>query len=128
MLSAADERFLDRRRTLVRLWPVVGIGMAVVIVGFWGYLFVRRPLLANPLHLMHELERHAVSEATLVVLAAVGSLMVLATGLLLLVFVAFAFAAMANERRLIAILDAARGGERVRDSPGDRLDDSPGRE
>lgn len=58
---------------------------------------------------MHELQHHAVSEATLVVLAAIGSLMVLATGLLLLVIVALAFAAMANERRLVAMVDRLRG-------------------
>ncbi|MGD2064516.1 MAG: hypothetical protein PVF51_13160 [Nitrospirota bacterium] len=108
MLSAADERFLERRRTLVRWWPVVGAGMVLAILGFWGYLFLRRPLLANPFHLMHELERHALSEETLVVLAVVGSLMVLATGLILLVVVAFVFAAMANERRLIAMVDRLR--------------------
>jgi hypothetical protein len=108
MLSAVEERFLDRRRTLVRLWPVVGSAMVVVIVGFWGYLFLRRPLLANPFHLMHELEHHAVSDATLVVLALVGSLMVLAMGLMLLVFVALSFAAIGNERRLIAMVDRHR--------------------
>lgn len=110
MLTAVEERWLDRRRRFVALWPVVGSGMVVMVVGFWGYLFLRRPLLANPVHLMHELQRHAVSEATLVVLAAIGSLMVLATGVLLLVIVAFAFAAMANERRLIAMLDRLREG------------------
>lgn len=109
MLTAVEERWLDRRRRLVRLWPWVGSGMVVMIVGFWGYLLLRRPLLANPFHLMHELQHHAVSEATLVVLAAIGSLMVLATGLLLLVIVALAFAAMANERRLIAMVDRLRG-------------------
>jgi len=77
--------------------------------GVRGYLLLRRPLLANPFHLMHELQHHAVSEATLVVLAAIGSLMVLATGVLLLVIVAFAFAAMANERRLVAMVDRLRG-------------------
>jgi len=110
MLTAVDERFLERRRRLVRIWPWVGSGLAVVIVGFWGYLVVRRPLLANPIHLMHELERHAVSEATLIVLAAIGPLMLLVTGLLLLVVVAFTFAAMANERRLIAMVDRLRRG------------------
>lgn len=105
MLSAVDERFLDRRRTFVRLWPAVGTGMALLTVGFWGYLLLRRPLLANPFHLMHALERHAVSGATLVILALVGSLMVLVTGVLLLVFVALAFAAIANERRLLAMID-----------------------
>jgi uncharacterized membrane protein YqhA len=108
MLSAMEERFLDRRRTLVRLWPVVGAGMAALVVGFWGYLFLRRPLLANPFHLMHELEQHTVSEATLVVLALVGSLMNLVAGLMLLVFVGLAFAAIANERRLIAMVDRLR--------------------
>jgi len=34
MLTAVEERWLDRRRRLVRLWPWVGSGMVVMIVGF----------------------------------------------------------------------------------------------
>ena len=87
---------------------MVGGGLVFAVVAFWGYLFVRRPLLANPIYLLHELEHHALSDATLVVLAGIGSLMFVTTGLLLLAFLAFMFVALTNERRLIAMVDRLR--------------------
>jgi hypothetical protein len=108
MLSEAEERFLDRARRRARLWPYAGTTLVALIVGFWGYLWIRQPLLANPLHLLRELERHAVAQSTLIVLAIVGSVMVIATGLLLLALVIVLCDAMASERRLIAMVDRLR--------------------
>lgn len=108
MVSCEQERFLLKRRLLVRAWPWVGAVLLAIIVGFWGWLFFAQPLLANPMHVLEAVRTQAIPADTLWLMAGILPLTVLATGVLLMILMLFLFAGRRNEKKLLDIIDALR--------------------
>jgi hypothetical protein len=98
--------FLERRRRLLRWWPVVGWLLLVASFGLALWLLVTAPLLINPVAAAAAIESEQVPWPTIEAMAALlpyASLLALA---LLVVLVLFMFAAMAQQRRLLALIDS----------------------
>lgn len=110
-LTAVQEAFLEKRRSLVPLWRYAGAVMLLMILGFAAYLFVRVPLFINPFKTIEELEAGTLTESTLVILAAMAPVLFGAMLVLLLGLVAIIYAAIGHEKQYLAIIDDLRTGD-----------------
>ena len=102
-LTETEQSFIDRRRRLTRAWPYVGSGMLVLIVSFLVWLVMARPLLANPFFVMAQLERGAIDQPTLVLMAGMLPVTIFVALGVCIATVVLAFAAFSNERRYLAL-------------------------
>jgi hypothetical protein len=112
MLTEKQEKFLSQRRFFTKSWPWVGTILLFIVIIFGGYLFLNLPLLVNPFHVLTQLEKGEISNSSLALLATIGSMAFLIIGFILLVFIVFIFIEMANERKLLTIIDIFRKKER----------------
>ncbi len=98
-LTAEQVEFLSRRRRLARLWPVVGVLLLLVVVAAVGWLFLRHPLLINPLAVTSRVEAGSLPGSTLTILAVMLPLMSLACFIVLTAVILYGFSVFAIERR-----------------------------
>ena len=105
MLKESQIAFLNKRKLLIRLWPWVGTALLVLILFFWGYLFFENPLLVNPYHVFERIQDNSLPETTLTLLAVLTPTAFLTCGFLVLTIILFLLALMANERKLLDIID-----------------------
>lgn len=116
--------YLDRRRRQIRYWPWLAVLMLVIITGVFVAIWWKTPLQLNPLAILGHFRTGLLPDTELVVIAARGSLGLIACGLLLLVILLLISLSVDNERRLIAIIDqlSRQGGA------GDLASELPGAE
>ena len=104
-LTPAELEFLDRRRRLTRLWPLVGGLLLLVIASLVGWLLWRNPLLINPWVVMAGLEARSIPGSMLLLMAGILPIMTLMTLLLLVLLVLSLFASFHNERKHMRIVE-----------------------
>lgn len=113
-LSGKDAEFVAKRRQLISAWRYVGGLLSLAIVGFALYLWLRVPLLGNPIETARRVESGDIAESTLllsvVILPIVTSLLCVAVAATIVVI----YRAFAHERRHIAIIDKLQRLERRR--------------
>jgi hypothetical protein len=78
--------------------------LLLVLLVFGSWLLTARPLLANPFEVMRLLEQDAIEQATLILMAAMLPIMMLACLGLLAAILAFAHFGFLNERRYLRLL------------------------
>jgi hypothetical protein len=105
VLSARQARFVEQRRSLNRRWWIVGWILLAAIAAVLGYLFWASPMLVAPWEVAARLQTDSVPLSTLQITALMLPLTILGCFLLLVAVVAFQFAAAANERRLLEVID-----------------------
>ena len=64
-LTDNDREFIDRRRRLIRWWPLALLLMVVLLAGTCLFLFIRHPLLANPYFVFDAVQAGTLPLATL---------------------------------------------------------------
>jgi hypothetical protein len=117
VVSEADLKYLDRRRSLAKRSTIVGIVLLVAIIGVAVYLYFASPLLMNPGETAALLQAEQVPPPTMAEMAAKLPIVFLVCCALMVAMVLYQLAAAANERRLLRILDALI--ERVSDEGAD---------
>lgn len=105
MLSDAEKSFIDKRRHLVRFWPYVGSAILAFLAAFIIWLVVTKLLLVNPFFVLSEINRGTLDLPMMVLLAGMLSIAVLAALTTCIAAVIFAFAAFANERKYLSIIE-----------------------
>lgn len=110
-VQTRPEAFLKRRRRLVRAWPFVGGGLLAALVLFSAWLYVRTPLLINPVEIVRRIEGGGVDSATLLTLAGLVPVLLLSCIFLLFVLIAFGFAKFRTESKYLALLAEHRSVE-----------------
>lgn len=98
-LTADQMEFLAKRRRLARLWPVIGALLLIVVVAAVAWLFLRHPLLINPLALTSRVQAGTLPNSTLVILAVMLPVMSLACFIVLTAVILYGFSVFAIERR-----------------------------
>lgn len=113
-LSSKDAEFLTRRRQLISAWRYVGGMLSLALAGTALYLWLRVPLLGNPLETLRRVEADSIADTTLrlsvVMLPIVTCLLFAVTAALILAI----YRALAHERRHIALIDKLQRIERRR--------------
>jgi hypothetical protein len=104
-LDDGERRFLDQRRRLVARWRIVGWVMLAAIGVMVLFMYLRNPMLVNPWLVMDGVEAQSIPPATLGMMAILLPVIFLVCCFLIAVLVIFQFGWVANERRLLEIVD-----------------------
>lgn len=107
-LQSEEERFLQRRRAVIRAWPFVGGGLLAGLVLFSLWLYLRSPLLIDPTEIVRRLEGGGLDSSTLLTLAGMVPVLFLGCLILLCLLIALTFARFRTEGRYIAMLSRRR--------------------
>lgn len=103
-LQPDEERFLQRRRAVIRTWPFVGGGLLAALVLFSVWLYLRSPLLIDPTEIIQRLEGGGLDSSTLLTLAGLVPVLFLGCLVLLFLLIVLTFVRFRTESRYIAIL------------------------
>ncbi|MGH8493030.1 MAG: class I SAM-dependent methyltransferase [Moraxellaceae bacterium] len=105
-MNAAQQAYIEKRLRQIRYWPRMAAGLLLLLLALYGVLFARYPIFVSPDALVTLLRQSKPDFEQLAMLAALGNLAFLATGLLILLLIVVVSMALWNERRLIALLQA----------------------
>ncbi len=103
-LSNEERHFVAKRAKLVQTWPYAGAILLTILVGLGVWLYLSRPLLANPFFVLSQLNRGAIPESTIALLAGMLPVVVLVCMGLAVTVVLLAFAAFSNEKKYLTII------------------------
>ncbi len=103
-LSKTDLRFVDKRERLTKHWPVVAVGILLMLAALACWLWWKTPYLINPWAVSVSLENGTLPESTLVLMAFMLPIVMLMFLLFASAVVVLLFAGFSNERRLIQLL------------------------
>lgn len=107
MLNKKQIRFLRKRKSLVKSWPIIALIFFALIIGYCVWVYYSFPLLLNPLELMAQLETGNVNKTTLSILAAMAPLLFICITIIMFVMVMVAGFSMYRENyyhRIIQML------------------------
>ena len=83
----------------------MGTALLVFIIFFWGYMFFANPLLVNPFYVSEKILDNSLQDSTIILLAVLSPIAFLTCGFLVFPIILFLFVTMANERKLIDIIE-----------------------
>ena len=104
VLDPSEKAMIEKRERLLAKWPIAGVAMFLLILGLTAWLVFFSPLLANPFHVMSQLEADAIPKSSLVLMAGILPIMTLATLVLLLALIFFAWISVKREAEYIKII------------------------
>lgn len=104
-LDQTQREFLEKRRKLVRSWPFIGLILLIAMVATLLWLWVQQPLLINPYEVVGRLESGSIENSTIALMAVMLPLLFLICFVLLMIVVLFAYAAFANEKKHLKIIE-----------------------
>jgi hypothetical protein len=107
-LNEGQRAFLRKRTRMVHSWPVLGILIIVLELGLSAWLLWKHPLLINPHAVLSRIRDGSLSESTLSLMASFLPFVFIACLGLLAMLILFAFLALANEKKHIAIIQALK--------------------
>jgi len=114
MLTPEQEKYLARRSSRQKIWPWAGGLLALIWLGGMAALFLRLPLLANPFHMLEQLEANRVPASSLVLYSGMLPLLFHMAAFLMLVLIVFFVDRMLGERKFLAIVSRLREGQGAR--------------
>lgn len=103
-LELTDHQFLSKREKFVKAWPWLGGALIVGLLGYVGFLWFTKPLLANPIYVLEQLQQDAIPDATLVLMAGMLPEAILMCFGLAAALLAFSFSVMATEKRYLRLI------------------------
>lgn len=105
-LTEKQREFLRKRSKMVNSWPILGFAMILLELGLAGWLLWKHPLLINPQAVLSRLKSGLLPDTTLSLMATFLPFVVILCLGLLAMLVLFAFLALVNEKKHIAIIQA----------------------
>jgi uncharacterized membrane protein (UPF0182 family) len=103
-ITDKERLFLAKRAKLVQAWPLIGSVLLCLVIGLGVWLILFRPFLANPFVVFSQLNTHSIGASDLALMAAILPIMVLMCIALTIAIVLFAFVALKNEKRHMAVI------------------------
>lgn len=117
-LSGKDAEFVAKRRQLIGAWRYVGGLLSLAVAGFALYLWLRVPLLGNPIETARRVEAGDIADTTLLLSAVMLPIAMILLCVVFAALIAVIYRAFAHENRLIAIIDKLQRLERRRATDG----------
>jgi uncharacterized BrkB/YihY/UPF0761 family membrane protein len=106
-LNQQQNSFLEKRRKLVKSWSYVGPLMMLLVLGLAAYVYVKSPLLINPYEVLARLQSGSIEQSTLMTMAVILPIVFITVCFLLIVLIVMLYAAIANEKKYIEILNGS---------------------
>ena len=103
-LSPAELLFVEKRERLTKQWPIFGFGVLLLLAAFVFWLWNDVPHMVNPWLVAASLEKGALPESTMTLMAAMLPIVILVLIAAASAFVLLVSVACSNERRLIQLL------------------------
>lgn len=103
-LELTDHQFLSKREKFVKAWPWLGGTLILFMLGYVGFLWFTKPLLANPLYVLEQLQQDAIPTSTLVLMAGMLPEAILMCFGLAGALLAFSFSVMATEKKYLRMI------------------------
>ncbi|WP_407275521.1 hypothetical protein [Halothiobacillus sp. DCM-1] len=100
-MDAQQQQILTRRLRFIRRWPAIAGLVALLTLGFYGWVFIKQPLLVNPQSVIQLVQMPSPDSATLTLLAVIAPILFLTVGGLILLLLLFVTLGLINEGRLI---------------------------
>lgn len=104
MLTRNQQRFIMRRRKLVRAWRITGPLVLLLLIVAGGILFFNYPLMFNPYASIERLEAGTLADSTVQLMALLLPIAMLMVFFMLVVVVMLVFAGIANDRKYLSII------------------------
>lgn len=104
-----DKDFLRKRKFFVRSWRYVGSGLILMVAGVGAWIYLRHPLLANPVYVAAELQRGGIDRKTVELLAVMLPIAIGGVFFLCLMLVLLAFLSFSNERKYLEVIAREMG-------------------
>ncbi len=108
MLRQTDADFVTQRRRFNRSWPLVAMGLLLLIGGMSIGIALAYPIMANPFYVIAQLQGGLLEPETLSTAAMLLPVLFWMLIICLLLFVLLSWQMMKNEKRLLALLDSSR--------------------
>jgi hypothetical protein len=105
-LTEQQRAFLKKRIKMVQSWPIAGIMIIFLELGLAGWLLWKHPLLINPQAVLSKLRSGSLPDSTLSLMATILPFLFIICLALLAILILFAFLALANEKKHLAIIQA----------------------
>jgi hypothetical protein len=103
-LTLHEREFVEKREKFARSWPLVGSVLLLVVFLFGGWLWLSNPFLIDPWAVSAGLKAGVIPASTVALMAALLPVAMLTSLFVLVVCLLFAFVALSNERKQIAII------------------------
>ena len=103
-LTNEERKFLATRTGFVKAWKYIGTILLVSVIGLGTWLFLSKPLLANPFMVLSRLKSDSIPSSAMTLMTGLLPVVVLMCVLLAITIVLFAFAAFSNERKYLACI------------------------
>tara|TARA_R110002096_G_scaffold22675_14_gene72723 strand:- start:1600 stop:1959 length:360 start_codon:yes stop_codon:yes gene_type:complete len=113
-LSGKDAEFVAKRRQLISAWRYVGGLLSLAVAGLALYLWLRVPLLGNPIVTARRVEAGDIADTTLLLSVVMLPIIVIALLVVVASLIAVIYRAFAHEKRHIAIIEKLQRLERRR--------------
>lgn len=97
--------FIARRRRQIRAWPWLAALLLALLAGAYAWLWKVAPHNLDPGVILEEYNMRRLADQELILLAARGSMAMIACGLAVLVLVIMVSLALWNEHRLIRLIE-----------------------
>ncbi|MGB5472391.1 MAG: hypothetical protein WBQ78_02805 [Gammaproteobacteria bacterium] len=98
-LNEAEMDFIDRRRQLVRWWPLVLLFTLLLLAGTWLFLFLKHPALANASFVIDAVSADTLSADIMQLSAVFLPIVISVLFFVLAVMLLFLHQSIRNERR-----------------------------
>ena len=108
MIRTHDQIFLEKRKKLNRLWPIVGTVLIAALVLLYILLFIRIPKLVNPYLIMELIKTDQLPESSLQLLALICPMVIIFLFLTIGVVVLFGFGWYRTEKRYLRIIEGSQ--------------------
>jgi amino acid transporter len=108
MIRTHDQIFLEKRKKLNRLWPIVGTALIVTLVLLYILLFIRTPKLVNPYLVMELIKTDQMAESSLHLLALICPIAIIFLFLTVGAVILFGFGCYKTEKRYLRILEGSQ--------------------
>lgn len=117
ILARKQQRFIMRRRKLLRTWRVVGPLLLLLLIITAVIMFFGYPLMFNPYEVIERLEAGTLENSTLQLMALLLPIAMLMVFFMLVVVVLLSFAALTNDKKYLAIIKDLHDAHNSRHGP-----------
>jgi hypothetical protein len=105
-MTPVQAKLVERRANLIRLWPVVGVLMALMLGGLYTFAFLHLPVTVDPATLAAKVQAGQVDMEAMARMAIVGGVALIACGVFIFTLLFIISLSLLNEWRLIAVIRA----------------------